>query len=322
MKRFILVILATAALTLSQAAPKKTKDSHITVAVYNLTSSKTRAKDVEKGKAPQQRLWTSCVDAVAAQLVEADCDVVGLLDVCDSIAGKAGNSGLPDALDARNSGYSWLALSNTRPSLPYEGAYNKTQAIIWKKDKYDCIDHGINWLGGYFDKNRIAGELKGDATKSVTWARFREKSTGKEFYFMVASVNGISNEELCRANCENLLKIAKEIIVTDGAPSVIAGSFNMQDDTPVYKDCLAYSQWHDVYARLKEDSLLPSSEVSNKNTRNNVKGEKPSSGRPDYLFVNAFDIDAYTVIRDRYPSADGTPVYPAYGFPVVASLRF
>jgi hypothetical protein len=62
--------------------------------------------------------------------------------------------------------------------------------------------------------------------------------------------------------------------------------------------------------------------VSNKNTRNNVKGEKPSSGRPDYLFVNAFDIDAYTVIRDRYPSADGTPVYPAYGFPVVASLRF
>ena len=322
MKRLILVILATAALTVSEAAPKKIKDSRITVAVYNVTSSKTRAKDVEKGKAPQQRLWTSCVDAVAAQLVETDCDVVGLVEVCDSIAGKVGHSGLPDALDARNSGYSWLALSNTRPSLPYEGAYNKTQAILWKTDKYDCLDHGINWLGGYFDKNRIQGELKGDATKSVTWARFREKSTGKEFYFMVASTNGASNEELSRVNCENLLKIAEVIIVTDGAPSIIAGSFNMQDNTPVYMDCMAYSHWNDVYVQLKEDGLLPSSEVSNKNTRNNVKGEKSSGGRPDYLFVNAFDIETYTVVRDRYPSADGTPVYPAYGFPVVSCLRF
>ena len=139
---------------------------------------------------------------------------------------------------------------------------------------------------------------------------------------MVASTNGASNEELSRVNCENLLKIAEEIIVTDGAPSIIAGSFNMQDNTPVYMDCMAYSHWKDVYVQLKEDGLLPSSEVSNKNTRNNVKGEKSSGGRPDYLFVNAFDIETYTVVRDRYPSADGTPVYPAYGFPVVSCLRF
>lgn len=316
------MMLATAVLTVSEAAPKKLKDSQITVAVYNLTSSKTRAMDVEKGRAPQHRLWTNCVDAVAAQLVEIDCDIVGLLDVCDSIAGKVGHSGLPDALDQRNSGYSWLALSNTRPSLPYEGAFNKTQAIIWKSDKYDCIDYGINWLGGYFDKNRINGEVKGDATKSVTWARFREKSTSKEFYFMVASTNGASNEELSRMNCNNLLKIAEEIIVAGGAPSVIVGSFNMQDNTPVYKDCLAYSRWIDVYAQLKGDSLLPSSEVSNNNTRNNARGEKPSGGRPDYVFVNAFDIDEYTVKRNRYLSADGTLVYPAYGFPVVASLKY
>ena len=42
------MILATAALTVAEAAPKKIKDSRITVAVYNVTSSKTRAKDVEK----------------------------------------------------------------------------------------------------------------------------------------------------------------------------------------------------------------------------------------------------------------------------------
>ena len=51
------MILATAALTVSEAAPKKIKDSRITVAVYNVTSSKTRAKDVEK-KVIRLKLWT------------------------------------------------------------------------------------------------------------------------------------------------------------------------------------------------------------------------------------------------------------------------
>ncbi len=316
-------MLAAIPVLVMEAAPKKkVRDSEIKVAVYNLTASKTRARDVEKGKAPQQRLWTNSVDAVAAQLAEIDCDVVGLVDVCDSIAGKTGGSGLPEALAEIKGGYSWLILSNTRPSLPYEGAFNRTQAIIWKTDRYDCIDHGINWLGGYFDKNRIADDLKGDATKSVTWARFREKSTSKEFFFLVASTNGASNEELSRVNCMNLLKIADEMVVSDGKPSVMVGSFNMQDNAPVYLDCLAYARWVDVYRRLKDDLLLPSSELTDRNTRNNAKGVKSSGGRPDYIFADGFDIGTYTVVRDRFPASDGTMVYPAFGFPVVAVLKF
>lgn len=315
-------MMAAAAVS-SEAAPKKTTArSDIRVAAYNLTASKTRAKDIEKGKAPVQRLWSNCVGAVADQIVAADCDVVGLLDVCDSIAGRKGDVGLPEALEERNGGYSWLILSNTRPGLPFEGAYNRTQAILWKTDKYDCLDYGINWLGGYFDKNRIADDLKGDATKSVTWARFREKSTSEEFYFLAASTNGASNVQLSRANCENLLKIAEEIIVAGGKPSVIVGSFNMQDDAPAYRECLAYSKWTDVYQRLKDDSLLSSEEISNRNTRNNANGVKPSGGRPDYIFARGFEIEDYKVARDMFPAADGSTVYPAYGFPVIAALKF
>ncbi len=316
-------MLAAIPVLVMEAAPKKkVRDSEIKVAVYNLTASKTRARDVEKGKAPQQRLWTNSVDAVAAQLAEIDCDVVGLVDVCDSIAGKTGGSGLPEALAEIKGGYSWLILSNTRPSLPYEGAFNRTQAIIWKTDRYDCIDHGINWLGGYFDKNRIVDKTEGDATKSVTWARFREKATSKEFYFMVASTNGASNEVMNMMNCENLLNIADEIIVSGGRPSVIVGSFNMQDNAPAYTECLAYARWTDVYARLKDDRLLPSDELSNRNTRNNAKGEKPSGGRPDYVLADGFDMESYHVVREKFPAADGSPVYPAYGFPVVVGLKY
>ena len=321
MKRILYTLLLLTPLVLG-AAPKKGPKSEIKVAVFNATASQTRSQDVSKGKAPVQRLWSNSVGAVADQIIAMDCDVVGIIDVCDSIAGRKGNVGLPEALKTKGTDYSWLILSNTRPSLPIEGAYNKTQAIIWKTDKYDCIDWGINWLGGYFDKNRLPKGLNGDATKSVTWAKFREKATGKEFYFMAAATNGASNKELNLANCQNLVKIADEIVVLDGKPSIIVGSFNMQDNTPGYTEGLSTSRWVDVYNRLKEDGMLMDSELKTKDTRNNAQGNKSSGGRPDYIFVDGFSIEFYMVGRAKYPSSDGTMVFPAYGFPVIATLTF
>ncbi len=321
MKKILLYILLLLPMAMG-AAPKKGPKSEIKVAVFNVTASSTRANDVSKGMAPIQRLWSNSVGAVADQIIAMDCDVVGIIAVCDSIAGRKGNVGLPEALKAKGADYSWLILSNTRPSLPVEGAYNKTQAIIWKTDKYDCIDWGINWLGGYFDKNRLPKGVNGDATKSVTWAKFREKATGKEFYFMAAATNGASNKELSLANCQNLVKIADEIVVLDGKPSIIVGSFNMQDNTPGYTEGLSTSRWVDVYNRLKEDGMLMDSELKTKDTRNNAQGNKSSGGRPDYIFVDGFSIDFYMVGRAKYPSSDGTMVFPAYGFPVIATLTF
>ena len=321
MKRILYTLLLLTPLVLG-AAPKKGPKSEIKVAVFNATASQTRSQDVSNGKAPVQRLWSNSVGAVADQIIAMDCDVVGIIDVCDSIAGRKGNVGLPEALKTKGADYSWLILSNTRPSLPIEGAYNKTQAIIWKTDKYDCIDWGINWLGGYFDKNRLPKGVNGDATKSVTWAKFREKATGKEFYFMAASTNGASNKELSLTNCQNLVKIADEIVVLDGKPSIIVGSFNMQDNTPGYTDGLSTSRWVDVYNRLKEDGMLMDSELKTKDTRNNAQGNKCSGGRPDYIFVDGFSIDFYMVGRAKYPSSDGTMVFPAYGFPVMTTLTF
>jgi hypothetical protein len=110
--------------------------------------------------------------------------------------------------------------------------------------------------------------------------------------------------------------------VLDGKPSIIVGSFNMQDNTPGYTEGLSTSSWVDVYNRLKADGMLMDSEVKTKDTRNNSRGDKNSGGRPDYIFVDGFNIDFYMVGRAKYPSSDGTMVFPAYGFPVIATLTF
>ena len=321
MKRLIYILLLLLPITMV-AAPKKAPKSTIKVAVSNIGVSQTRAQDVEKGNAPVARLWSKSYCAVADQIIAMDCDIIGVTAVCDSISGQKGDYGLMKALDAKDAGYSMLILSNTRPSLPYEGVSYRNQAIIWKTDKFDCVDYSINWLGGYFDKNRLPKGVEGDASKSMTWAKMREKATGKEFYFMVASTNGASNKELNMANCQNLIKIADEIVVTDGKPSVIAGSFNMHDNIPGYTECLEKSRWVDVYNRLKMDGMLLESELKTKDTRNNSRGDKLGGGRPDYIFVDGFTIDFYMVGRTKFTAKDGTLVYPAYGFPVMATLTF
>lgn len=321
MKKILYILLLLAPICMG-AAPKKAPKSTIKVATYNITRSQTRAQDVAKGNAPASRLWSHSAGAVADQIIAMDCDVIGLIGLCDSIAGRVGNSGLPQALKDKGADYSWLILSNTRPSLPYEGAYDKVQAIIWKSNRFECIDYSINWLGGYFDKNRLPKGVKGDAAKSVTWARMREKATGKEFYFMAASTNGASNKDLNLSNCRNLIKIAEEIVVTDGKPSVIVGSFNMQDNAPGYTECMVTSGWTDVYNQMKLDGMLMDSEVKTKHTRNNSRGDKLTGGRPDYIFVKGFSIDFYMVGRSKFAAADGNMVYPSYGFPVMSTLTF
>ena len=321
MKKIIYLLLLLVPIAM-EAAPKKAPKSTVKTAVCYLGISQTRAHDVAQGKAPASRLWCNSVNAVADQIIAMDCDIVGLTGVCDSIGGKVGNVGLLSAIKAKGADYSIMILSNTRPSLPYEGVSNRNQAIVWKTDKYDCIDYNINWLGGYFDKNRLPKGVNGDATKSVTWAKMREKSTGKEFYFMVASTNGASNKELNLSNCQNLIKIAQEIVETDGKPSLIVGSFNMQDNGPGYTECLENSNWVDVYNRLKMDGMLMDSELKTKDTRNTARGDKLTGGRPEYIFVNGFASDFYMVGRTKFPAADGTMIYPSYGFPVMSTLTF
>lgn len=321
MKKIIYILFLLIPLIMD-GAPKKAPKSTVKVAVYNLGISQTRAQDVAKGNAPASRLWSRSYCAVADQIIAADCDVIGLTAVCDSITGRVGDYGLIPALKQKGADYSMLVLSNTRPSLPYEGTSYRNQAIIWKTDKFECIDYSINWLGGYFDKNRLPKGVNGDASKSMTWAKMREKTTGKEFYFMVANINGASNKELNMTNCTNLVKIADEIVVTDGKPSVIVGSFNMQDTTPGYTECMATSRWVDVYSRLKLDGMLMDSELKTRDTRNTSRGDKVTGGRPDYIFVDGFSIDFYMVGRTRFNAADGKSVYPAYGFPVMATLTF
>ena len=85
--RRIFTLLTMLALAVAALAAPRGKTS-LRVGTYELTNSFNRRTQAEKGSMPAQRMWCNSCQAVADAIIEADCDIIGIQDVCDTIAGR------------------------------------------------------------------------------------------------------------------------------------------------------------------------------------------------------------------------------------------
>jgi endonuclease/exonuclease/phosphatase family metal-dependent hydrolase len=101
--------------------------------------------------------------------------------------------------------------------------------IFYKKDKIAVIEKGIFWLSETPEK---IGSKGWDVTypRIVVWARFKEKLSGKEFYFFNTHLGG----EIARFESAKLLR-NKIDEMTDGLPVIVTGDFNSVPDSPPYE---------------------------------------------------------------------------------------
>jgi hypothetical protein len=85
MRRIVLtVLLSLAAIIAAEAKPNKKVT--IKVGSYNLMTSDSRVKHIAKtADMSHQRYWCHSAQAIAAQVSDLDCDIIGLQAVCDSI---------------------------------------------------------------------------------------------------------------------------------------------------------------------------------------------------------------------------------------------
>ena len=85
MRRIVLAILLSVASIMSTEA-KPDKKVTIKVGSYNLMTSDSRVKHIAKNAdMSHQRYWCHSAQAIAAQVSDLDCDIIGLQEVCDSI---------------------------------------------------------------------------------------------------------------------------------------------------------------------------------------------------------------------------------------------
>ena len=319
MRRIVLaVLLSVAAIMAADAKPNKKVT--IKVGSYNLMTSDSRLKHIAKNAdMSHQRYWCHSAKAVAAQITDLDCDVIGLQEVCDSIWGWTGNKGVREIMASQgDTRYSWVLYPNSST-----GKISYDVAIGYKSDVFTELDSGIYWLAGVFDKSEALPTAPKGSKRPCVWAKLQHKQSGKILYFFSAHfvVPGISKEGNAY-NAENCIKYAEELVGSRKTPSIIVGDFNATKGAPGFDIVEGSGRWHDVFYTLKDEGLLDDSET--KQGTCNAKNEQSISGwRPDHITIDGnFTAVSFKTVRDKYPTTDGTKHYPSDHFPIVAELKF
>lgn len=319
MRRIVLaLLLSVAAFTAAEAKPNKKVT--IKVGSYNLMTSDSRVKHIAKNAdMSHQRYWCHSAKAVAAQVSDLDCDIIGLQEVCDSIWGLTGDKGFRKMMeDAGNTQYKWVLYPNgSKGNLSYD------VAIGYKSDVFTELESGIYWLAGIFDRSEALPTAPKGSKRPCVWAKLQHNESGKILYFFSTHfvVPSISKEGNA-FNAENCIKYAEQLIGSRKTPSIIVGDFNATKGAPGFDVVEASGRWHDVFYILKDEGLLDESETQ-KGTCN-AKNEQSIAGwRPDHITIDGnIMAESFKTIRDKYPTTDGTEHYPSDHFPIVAELKF
>lgn len=328
--RRILTLAALVAGIAAAAAPRG--KTALRAGTYELTNSFNRRTQAEKGTMPVQRMWCNSAGAVADAIIDSGCDVLGIQDVCDSIAGRRdGVKPLIDIIREKGGDYDWLVLSNKNPNFPLEGQMANGTGVIWRASRFELRDYGIFWLSGVFDKPGRDKALKyGGANASMMWVRLYDRKAGREFVYASASPNGptqydkgqkVVYNEINIANCRNIVELMRGEVVPRGMPSIITLNARNAPSHDGYKE-LTGSLWFDCHDRLHEEGSLSEEAVKVKDTCNSPDGKKLTGGRPDHILEDGFGVKSYSVLRRKYPTADGSFHYPSLHFPVVAELEY
>jgi len=319
MRRIVLALLLSV-VGLMAADAKPNKKVTIKVGSYNLMTSDSRVKHIAKNAdMSHQRYWCHSAKAVAAQVSDLDCDIIGLQEVCDSIWGITGDKDFRKMMeDAGDTRYKWILYPNSS-----SGNLSYDVAIGYKSDVFTELESGIYWLAGIFDRSDALPTAPKGSKRPCVWAKLQHNETGKILYFFSAHfvVPGISKEGNA-FNAENCIKYAAELIDSRKIPSIIVGDFNATKGAPGFDVVEGSGRWHDVFYILKDEGMLDESETQ-KGTCN-AKNEQSISGwRPDHITIDGnLSAESFKTVRSKYPTTDGTEHYPSDHFPIVAELKF
>ncbi|MBL0743394.1 endonuclease/exonuclease/phosphatase family protein [Chryseolinea lacunae] len=175
-------------------------------------------------------------------------------------------------------------------------------ALLYKKDKFEVIDHNTFWLSETPD---VAGSKSWDAaiTRVASWAILKDKKTKKEFLVINTHFDHIGKE--ARKNSAALLK-KKAAALRKNLPVILTGDFNCTREEPPFA----------VMADPTDISLLDTAPKEAPGTFCGFKVGAMKCNPIDYIFyTKPWTPSGYKAIDDN----DGK-YYPSDHLPVVVTL--
>ena len=199
------------------------------------------------------------------------------------------------------------------------------EAIFYKKDKLQLLDHGDFWLSETPDKPGLGWDAV--CIRICTWGKFamkdleqrhglfnRRKGT-KVFYFFNLHMDHVG--VVARREAAKLV-VAKVHEIAQGAPVFITGDFNVDQNDEIYTIFTKSGLLKDSYdaARIR---------FAENGTFNAYHQERKTASRIDHIFVSpAFQVDRYGILTNTYWRQQGDSIsrhLPSDHYPVFVHLN-
>lgn len=252
--------------------------------------------------APQDgfNYWPKRKELVASTIRYHEADLVGVQEAFRSQL---------DELMRMLPQYAWVGLCRTDGTRNPDPD-NEFSAILYRTDRFELIRTETFWLA---PNPSIVGAKGWDTAipRIVTWARFKDKRTQKEFYHFNTHFDHVGKT----ARKESALLIKKQIATLAGdAPVVLTGDFNCipvdppyriltNEEAPVLKDALYVSEMphHGPVSTWTNGFQFPG----------------VPDRRIDYIFIN----DKVSVHKHAILSDNWSGRLPSDHLPVIAEIE-
>ena len=268
MKKKLLLSLLFAAFAVSQLS------AQMLVGSYNIRLKVS--SDSVKGN-----VWGKRCQVMCDQLNFMSPDIFGTQEVL--------HVQLLDMLD-RLDGYAYIGVGRDDGNTGGEYA-----AIFYKTDRLRLLDYGNFWLNETPDRPGLGWDAA--CIRICTWGKFASQTATDDeaFYFFNLHMDHVG--VVARREAAKLI-VSKVREIAQGAPVIVTGDFNVDQNDEIYS---IFTQ----SALLKDSYLASRIRFAENGTFNSFDTDLYTDSRIDHIFVSpGINVDAYGILTNSYWTPD------------------
>lgn len=188
------------------------------------------------------------------------------------------------------------------------GSRGEFMAIFYKHERFEPLEYDHFWLS---DTPEVIGSTTWGNTnrRMVTWVRFKDRSTGAEFYLVNTHFDHQiqpAREKAATLLLERVKKLKADL------PLIVMGDFNAKAGANKAYEILTADDWlTDTWntAREKRGQVVA--------TFNNFRAAIPGDNRIDWILTRNIDAPAWIEIN----TCEKGSQFPSDHFPVTVEIR-
>ncbi len=196
---------------------------------------------------------------------------------------------LLDMLD-RLDGYDYIGVGRDDGNTGGEYA-----AIFYKTDRLRLLDYGNFWLNETPDRPGLGWDAA--CIRICTWGKFASQTATDDeaFYFFNLHMDHVG--VVARREAAKLI-VSKVREIAQGAPVIVTGDFNVDQNDEIYS---IFTQ----SALLKDSYLASRIRFAENGTFNSFDTDLYTDSRIDHIFVSpSIGVDAYGILTNSYWTPD------------------